>query len=640
MMAVPEARLVRPRPRPASAGVPRRPPAPTGAGHRLQRSPGSLRALPPAQLALLARAAGNRALNLQLQKCGAGCGCGPCGAALDEDGGTGKGTPALQRRVEPKAVEAMAASKVDGAGGAMEQLNGLSQDDQVDTIRAMPAGHRQLLEAALRYGGGGGYDIPRLWLAVTIAGADPMRAKQAAEVHGLIRAGQFESGKPPYGAVGLLAGLKQDQRLGVLRLLHADHVMALAEHLPNSSPSQGGISRDVEGVKQALLEAVRTTPDLAVKRVPFDLAFVGRELVPSPRTGTTAAGTSAYVLSQGEHALFPSTLTNGRRFISTGYWKALVPEARAVELERVLNQVPRDLSPRLESFIAEQVRTGKVPPGSPVQFGQKPMIFTAQELAEVPALVGKVNSGGISALTAREAQVLSGLVDIHVDGVPAQVRVGAMSVPGGGSPLVSWSTPGKTPTSTGTKRFTVKAEFDRQVVFDNTRPNAVHPEGNAAEAEWLATAGGDARVTSVRSLAEEGGLGTSWAYRNSTALRWGGRGLLVVSIGWSVAKVLSADTDHFTQVLGEEVGSQAGGFAGAALGAAACVGLGIATGGVGLLACGLVGGIVGGSLGGAVGGSVGAALDHEVMPKYQSLEDSPFFGPALLAAAAPPVLEW
>jgi hypothetical protein len=93
------------------------------------------------------------------------------------------------------------------------------------------------------------------------------------------------------------------------------------------------------------------------------------------------------------------------------------------------------------------------------------------------------------------------------------------------------------------------------------------------------------------------------------ALRWGGRIFLVGGIALSAYRIANAPEGHLGEVVGEEVGGHAGGLGGAALGAAGCVAFGIATGGVGLLLCGLGGGFLGAIGGTKVGGAIGTAVD-------------------------------
>lgn len=57
-------------------------------------------------------------------------------------------------------------------------------------------------------------------------------------------------------------------------------------------------------------------------------------------------------------------------------------------------------------------------------------------------------------------------------------------------------------------------------------------------------------------------------------------------------------------MIGEELGGFIGGGLGAGAGVGACLLFGIATGGWGLLGCGVIGGVIGGVGGSAVGGAI------------------------------------
>jgi hypothetical protein len=94
--------------------------------------------------------------------------------------------------------------------------------------------------------------------------------------------------------------------------------------------------------------------------------------------------------------------------------------------------------------------------------------------------------------------------------------------------------------------------------------------------------------------------------------------VLVISLGISTYRVLTARPGEGWRVFGQEAGAQALGWGGAVLAGAACVGFGIATGGVGLLLCGMAGGLLGGLAGSALGGRAGDALSQP------GSEDDPF----------------
>jgi hypothetical protein len=84
-------------------------------------------------------------------------------------------------------------------------------------------------------------------------------------------------------------------------------------------------------------------------------------------------------------------------------------------------------------------------------------------------------------------------------------------------------------------------------------------------------------------------------------LRNGGRVILVFSLATTAYVLLTASKDELERVMHQEVGSFIGGSIGTGAAVGACLVFGIATGGWGLLACGIVGGIGGGLAGAELG---------------------------------------
>ena len=95
--------------------------------------------------------------------------------------------------------------------------------------------------------------------------------------------------------------------------------------------------------------------------------------------------------------------------------------------------------------------------------------------------------------------------------------------------------------------------------------------------------------------------------RVPSGLRWAGRGAWFVQAGISVYVVLSTPEKERARAATEEVGSFVGGLAGGAAVATLCLAAGLATGGIALIACGVLGAILGSAAGRAVSG---AAYDH------------------------------
>jgi hypothetical protein len=94
------------------------------------------------------------------------------------------------------------------------------------------------------------------------------------------------------------------------------------------------------------------------------------------------------------------------------------------------------------------------------------------------------------------------------------------------------------------------------------------------------------------------------ALRGASYLRHGGRVLIVVGVAISAARIWNASEAELPKVIGEELGGFIGGSLGASAAVGACLVFGVATGGWGLLACGIVGGAAGGLGGSMIGGAI------------------------------------
>jgi hypothetical protein len=158
------------------------------------------------------------------------------------------------------------------------------------------------------------------------------------------------------------------------------------------------------------------------------------------------------------------------------------------------------------------------------------------------------------------------------------------------------------------KRYIVRVNVDRTAALDVGQPNAFNQGAeaitNVEEAEFLVVGDQQGRIISIQAVESLKSGGLSWAARNATAIRWGGRLLLVASFIYSGYRIASASPQQRARVASEEVGGQIGGIGGGALATAGCIAFGIVTEGVGLLLCGLVGGAVGGGVGSYLGGKI------------------------------------
>ncbi len=94
------------------------------------------------------------------------------------------------------------------------------------------------------------------------------------------------------------------------------------------------------------------------------------------------------------------------------------------------------------------------------------------------------------------------------------------------------------------------------------------------------------------------------ALKGARYLKYGGRVVFVISIGTTGYTLLTAEPKNLERLIHEEAGAFAGGSAGAGLATGACLIFGIATGGWGLLACGVIGGMAGGFAGSQIGNRI------------------------------------
>ncbi|MCB1909705.1 MAG: hypothetical protein KDH15_20285 [Rhodocyclaceae bacterium] len=102
------------------------------------------------------------------------------------------------------------------------------------------------------------------------------------------------------------------------------------------------------------------------------------------------------------------------------------------------------------------------------------------------------------------------------------------------------------------------------------------------------------------------------ALRGARYLRNGGRVIVVLSFASTAYVLLTTPEEQLPRVLSQEAGSFLGGAAGSGAAVGACLVFGIATGGWGLLACGIVGGIAGGAVGDWAGDRVYSSLSPNV----------------------------
>ena len=153
------------------------------------------------------------------------------------------------------------------------------------------------------------------------------------------------------------------------------------------------------------------------------------------------------------------------------------------------------------------------------------------------------------------------------------------------------------------RQYIVRIKVPASAVADaNTHIPRAQTHRLAHELEMLVAIDARGKIQSVRPNP------TSSLGRAAPWIRVGGRAILLAGITYSGYRIGSATPEERPRVIGEEAGGHIGGWGGAAVTAGGCVAFGIATGGLGLLACGLGGALLGGFLGSAIGGEIGEAV--------------------------------
>jgi hypothetical protein len=120
-------------------------------------------------------------------------------------------------------------------------------------------------------------------------------------------------------------------------------------------------------------------------------------------------------------------------------------------------------------------------------------------------------------------------------------------------------------------------------IFDRARGNLGRPTYDTLRAA------GKTDLEIIRSASRTNAFVNTLPSR----MRWAGRGFWFVSAGISIFVVLDAPPEQRGAVAQDEVEGFVGGAAGSAGAAGVCVATGVATGGWGLVVCGLLGGLVG-----------------------------------------------
>lgn len=320
----------------------------------------------------------------------------------------------------------------------------------------------------------------------------------------------------------------------------------------------------------------------AASMLPYDVQAL-EQLGP----GLVNLGLASHVLASGDLSWL-SSKDAAARVLSREYWSPFVPRSGQVQLDRLLNRIPDQLRPRIQSELIE-LATGQ---RAQLSWQTPDFGFTQAELRSIPDLIRRYNAGTISPA---ELSTLRRAAEIHINA----------SSPG--SPLVSYMERNFPLESVGQKRFRVRIEIPSRSALNVSGPSVFNEFGrlpdllNAEEAEFLLGADHEGRIISVETASRSE---PTFLMRHSNKIRWAGRIAFVGGLAFSGHRIATASPDKRAEVIGEEVGGLGGGAAGTAAAVAGCVAFGIATGGLGLLVCGLVGGAAGSAIGSYIGGGI------------------------------------
>ena len=224
--------------------------------------------------------------------------------------------------------------------------------------------------------------------------------------------------------------------------------------------------------------------------------------------------------------------------------------------------------------------------------------ITEKQLGEMPGLIARMADTGIESLAPAERQLVEAFFRAHAESglklaspaLSATIRPGLSAAPGV-APLFKEAP------------YVVRVQVPANTVGEvNAVLGTERPQQLVEEMEVLIFTDARGAVTSVRPNP------TSALGQSAPGLRWAGRGLIVIGLGVSAYRIGTATSEELPRVVGEEAGGWGGGYVGSGVGVGTCILLGIATEGVALLLCGLVGGVGGGVGGSYLGGEIGEDL--------------------------------
>lgn len=230
------------------------------------------------------------------------------------------------------------------------------------------------------------------------------------------------------------------------------------------------------------------------------------------------------------------------------------------------------------------------------------------ELNEVSRLL---RTKGFQALTAEERALVQRVTLAHTQRAPAYVKSPLLSM----TELMPEEALQKLPPTATNRAYVVRVQIDPADVG--------HVNDILKGSKEAARLSGEVEVVVAKNLAQESGRPGSGVKILSiranpsgllggvggALLKWGGRAAVVIGAGLAVKDVLTAEGPHRRETQGKAFGAFAGGTVAGAFAVGMCIGLGVATGGLAILGCGLVAGVLGGLGGGWLGGKAGSLFD-------------------------------
>jgi Domain of unknown function (DUF4157) len=374
-----------------------------------------------------------------------------------------------------------------------------------------------------------------------------------------------------------------------------------------------------------------TTPKTAEKKTPepisvpvsVDYTLVGTIEMPTATGSSTAApplqnatGTSKPTgpehlapagLGAGGQSIvrfidpLPGTQALGKPDVYTRYFGPSLEEGAAGFFDPNKLTMTKELGPRLyqgqmPETVIQAEQAWKAAGVSPTE------LYNASDL---------LKKKGFQNLTAEEAALVRRVTYGHTQIAPAYKSSPLISM----TELLPEQALQKLPPTATNRAYVIRVQIKEE---DVGRVNEILKESKEA-----ARLSGEVEVVVAKNIAKESGNTNSGLKILSikanpkgtlggiagTALKWTGRAAVVIGLGLAIKDVVTAAGPHKREIQGQAAGSFAGATVLGAFAVGLCIGLGVATGGLAILGCGLLGGILGGAGGDFLGGKIGSLFD-------------------------------